>query len=423
MHPLHEGDLAGYDPLLDMIGDARIVMLGEASHGTHEFYRERARITTRLIEELGFSFVAIEGDWPEAYGVHRFVTGGPGTARDAMEAFNVFPTWMWGNVDVLHFVEWLRHHNDRLPAGRRKVGFYGLDLYSLRASMTKVVEYLESVDPETAELARRRYACFEPFGNKNTYAYSVGLGMAESCQEEAVAMLRDLQQRRNEYTQVAPDDAQFFAEMSALSARDGEEYYRSMYRSDVSSWNLRDRHMVRTLTALLEHLGPDARVVVWEHNTHIGDFRATGDADGMVNVGQLVRERFPGQSVAIGFGGYIGTVTAASAWGDRPKLMPVPPAQPGSYDSAFHDVGTGRFFLPLRELTERREDEPFNAWRGQRAIGVVYRPEYEQGNYVPTRLADRYDAYIHIDRTRAVKPLGIEPTWSEPLHQTYPSGY
>jgi erythromycin esterase-like protein len=422
-HPIHDEDLSCYDPLLQSIGDARIVMIGEASHGTHEFYRERARLTTRLIREMGFSFVAIEGDWPEAYGVHRYVSGAEGTAREAMDAFNVFPTWMWGNVDALHFVEWLRHYNDSLPSGERKVGFYGLDLYSLRASMTKVVEYLETVDPETAELARRRYACFDPFGNKDTYAFSVGLGMAESCQEQAVAMLRDLQEKRNQYVQVAPDDAQFVAEMSALAARDGEEYYRSMYRSDVSSWNLRDRHMVRTLSSLLDHLGPDTKAVLWEHNTHIGDFRATADADGMVNVGQLVRERYPGQSVAIGFGSHEGTVTAARAWGERPEHMQVPPAQSGSYDACFHAINRDRFFLLLREARERGEGEPFTGWRGQRAIGVVYQPEYERGNYVPTRLADRYDAYIHIDRTRAVKPLAIEPTWTEPLQQTYPSGY
>jgi erythromycin esterase len=272
-------------------------------------------------------------------------------------------------------------------------------------------------------LARRRYGCFDPFATKDTYAYSVGLGIAESCEEEAVAMLQELCRKRGEYLEITPEDQYFYATMSAAAARDGEQYYRSMYRSDVSSWNLRDTHMMSTLESLLEHFGPDSRAVVWEHNTHIGDFRATADAGDMVNVGQLVRERMPGQSVAIGFGTYEGSVTAGRAWGDPPERMVVPRAQRGSYDNLFHGAEMDRFLLPLRSLKEEGRADAFNEWRGQRAIGVVYQPQYEAGNYVPTRLADRYDAYIHIDRTRAVKPLTIDQTWTEPLQQTYPSGY
>jgi erythromycin esterase-like protein len=422
-HPIHDEDLSCYDTLLESIGDARVVMIGDASHGTHEFYRERARLTTRLIRDMDVSFVAIEGDWPEAYAVHRFACGGEGTARDVMNHFNVFPTWMWGNLDALHFVEWLRAHNTSLPDGRRPVGFYGLDLYSMYASMQYVVQYLEGIDPEAAEMARRRYACFEPFSSRDTYAYSVGLGVAESCEEEAVAALQDLQARRATYLDVVPEDAQFFAEMSAMAARDGEAYYRSMYRSDISSWNVRDRHMVRTLDSLLEHFGPETRAVVWEHNTHIGDFRATADAGDMVNVGQLVRERYGTRAYAIGFGTYVGSVTAATEWGGAPQRMDVPPAQAYSTDRDLHAVGQDRFYLLLRDLDARGRAEPFHQWRGQRAIGVVYRPEYERGNYVQTRLADRYDAYVHIDRTRAVKPTWVEPTWVEPMQQTYPTGY
>jgi erythromycin esterase-like protein len=422
-HPIHDEDLSCYDALLQSIGDARIVMIGDASHGTHEFYRERARLTTRLIEDMGFSFVAIEGDWPEAYAVHRYGCGGAGTAREVMNAFNAFPTWMWGNHDALHFMEWLRAHNTSLSDGQRPVGFYGLDLYSLHASMQYVVQYLEGIDPQAAQIARRRYACFEPFSTKDTYAYSVGLGVAESCEDEAVAALSDLQAHRAQYLDMVPGDAQFFAEMSALAARDGEAYYRSMYRSDVSSWNVRDRHMVSTLDALLEHFGPQSRAVVWEHNTHIGDFRATADAGTMVNVGQLVRERYGTAAYAIGFGTYVGSVTAATEWGGPPQRMDVPPARAGSTDNDMHAVGEERFYLLLRDLEAQGEAEPFHAWYGQRAIGVVYRPEYEAGNYVQSRLADRYDAYVHLDRTRAVKPLAIEPTWLEPLQQTYPSGY
>jgi erythromycin esterase-like protein len=422
--PLTAGDLSGYDALLAMIGDARIVLIGEASHGTHEFYRERALLTTRLIRELGFSFVAVEGDWPECYAVNRYVRGAEGTATGALEAFSVYPTWMWGNMDVLHFVQWLRAYNDQLTHGP-KVGFYGLDLYSMFASMEAVVRYLDSVDPEAGKLARSRYSCFEPFsGSKDMYAYSTGLGIAESCEDAAIAMLQDLQRKRSLLEPISPDDTYFDALMSAEAARDGERYYRSMYRSDESSWNLRDTHMMDTLDRLLAHFGPTSRAVVWEHNTHIGDFRATSDAGGMVNVGQLTRERHPDQSVAVGFGTYQGGVTASRGWGDRPERMTVPPARADSYDSAFHSTGMERSLLLLRSLTSAGRADGLNDWRGQRAIGVVYHPEHEAGNYVPTRLADRYDAYIHIDRTRAIKPLRVEPQWvPTPLEQTYPTGY
>lgn len=424
-YPLRENDLSGYDPLLEMIGDAKIVLIGEASHGTHEFYRGRARITTRLISELGFNMVAIEGDWPEAAGVNRFVQGGSGTAEEALGAFTVYPTWMWGNLDVLHFVEWLRRYNDNLPGGSRKVGFYGLDLYSLFASMDAVIHYLETIDPEAAREARERYACFEPFGgNKDLYAYGAGLGIMQKCEAEAVQMLQELRSKREQYTQLSPDDQYFYALMAATVARDGERYYRAMYAGGDVTWNLRDTHMQNTLDALLDHFGDDTRVVVWEHNTHIGDFRATADSDGMVNVGQLTRERHPGQSIALGFGTYEGTVTATREWGERPLFLPVPSGIPESYDNAFHGAGYDRFLLLTKPLREAGEVGGLNEWRGQRAIGVVYHPEYEAGNYVPTKLAERYDAYIHIDQTHAVRPLGTEPTWEGPLSlQTYPTGY
>jgi erythromycin esterase-like protein len=331
---------------------------------------------------------------------------------------------MWGNLDALHFVEWLRRYNDTQPADK-KVGFYGLDVYSLFSSIQAVIEYLEKIDPEAAHRAQERYACFEPYsGNKDLYAYSAGLGLAESCENNAVSMLQELQQKRHQYLDVSPDDSYFNALMSAEVARDGERYYRSMYRSDEISWNLRDIHMQNTLDALLQHFGPRSRAVVWEHNTHVGDFRATADAEAMVNVGQLTRERHPGESVAVGFGTYEGSVTASRAWGDRPQRMPVPAAQYGSFDNVFHATQLGRFLLLLSPLREHERADGLNDWRGQRAIGVVYHPEYERGNYVPTRLADRYDAYIHIDWTRAVKPLAIEPIWRQSaVEDTYPTGY
>lgn len=424
-YPLKADNPHGYDPLIDMVGDARIVLIGEASHGTHEFYRERALITRRLIEEKGFTFVSVEGDWPECYRVNQWVRGGEGAAEDALSVFKVYPTWMWGNLDALHFIQWLRRYNQSRPDGRPEVGFYGLDLYSLFASIDTVITFLERINPEAAQTARARYACFEPFnGNKDVYAYAAGLGMAESCEDEAIAMLQDLQRKRAEYEQVSPDDSYFNAVMSAEVASDSERYYRSMYRSDELSWNLRDTHMMKTLNQLLDHFGSGSKAVVWEHNTHIGDFRATADAAAMVNVGQLVRQEHPGESVAIGFGTYEGSVTASRAWGDRPERMPVPRAQFGSYDNVFHSVGLDRFLLLLQPLRESGQSGGLGEWRGQRAIGVVYHPEYEAGNYVPTKLAERYDAYIHINQTKALKPLGIEPNWrASRLEDTYPSGY
>jgi erythromycin esterase-like protein len=424
-HPLTEGDLSGYDPLLREVGDARIVLIGEASHGTHEFYRERALITTRLIHEMGFNFVAIEGDWPETQAVNRFVRGEGNDARAVMNVFSTYPTWMWGNHDALHFIHWLRSYNDSLSDGRRKVGFYGLDLYSLYGAMETVINYLDSVDPKAGEAARQRYSCFDPYsGSKDMYAYGAGLGIMQSCENEAVHMLQELLDSRSRLEPQSPDDSYFDALMSAEVARDGERYYRSMYRSDELSWNLRDIHMMDTLDRLLEHLGPESKAVVWEHNTHIGDFRATADAGEMVNVGQLTRERHPGQSFTIGFGSYEGSVTASRGWGNRPERMEVPPARVGSYDNLMHAAGEDRLLIPTRLLRERGEGEPLSEWRGQRAIGVVYHPEFEAGNYVPTNLATRYDAYIHIDHTRAVRPLAIEPAWTPaPLDQTYPTGY
>lgn len=426
-HPLEDGDLSGYDPLLEMIGDKRIVLIGEASHGTHEFYRERALITRRLIEEKDFSFVAIEGDWPEAHRIHRYVQGGTGSAMDAMNVFTVYPTWMWGNVDTLHFVEWLRRFNDARPPGKAKVGFYGLDLYSLFHSMNSVISYLEGVDPTAAQAARARYSCFEPFGgDKDLYAYSAAMKIVEGCEREAVEMLQQLRSDREKLVDLGGEDAYFYAVMAARVARDGERYYRTMYQGNEASWNLRDTHMQDTLDDLLQHF-PDSKAVIWEHNTHVGDFRFTADADGMVNVGQLTRERHPGESVAVGFGSYEGSVTASREWGSAPEHMRVPQGIPGSYDNIFHQAGLDRFLLLLEPLRETKDSAGFDEYRGQRAIGVVYHPEYERGNYVPTILAGRYDAYIHIDRTRAVKPLNLHvsdqasvPRWNQ---ETYPTGF
>ena len=300
-HPL-TGAAQDYDPLLDLVGEARFVLLGEASHGTHEFYHERAQITERLIKEKGFTAVAVEADWPDAYRVNRYVRGMSDDV-DAIEAladFRRFPTWMWRNTDVVEFLEWLRAYNDALPPSATKIGFYGLDLYSLRASMKAVLHYLDKVDPDAAKRARARYACFDHFGeDTQVYGFMTASGLAKSCEEEVISQLVDLQRRAMEYARrdghVAEDEL-FYAEQNARLVKNAEAYYRSMFLEEVSSWNLRDRHMVETLDALVAHLGRQggrAKVVVWAHNSHLGDARATQMGQrGELNVGQLIRERY-----------------------------------------------------------------------------------------------------------------------------------
>jgi erythromycin esterase-like protein len=421
-----------YDHLLDFIGHARLVLLGEASHGTHEFYRERAQITKRLILEKGFTAVAVEADWPDAYRVNRYVRG-QGTDADAVEAlsdFRRFPAWMWRNADVLDFIGWLRTHNDSLPASARKAGFYGLDLYSLHASMEAVLNYLDKVDPEGARRARYRYACFEHFGeDPQTYGYAAGFGLSHTCESEVISQLVDLQRRAAEYARrdgrVAADDF-FYAEQNARLVKNAEQYYRTMFRGRVSSWNLRDRHMAETLDALLEHStqqGERMKVVVWAHNSHLGDARATemGRA-GEWNVGQLARQRYGADCMLIGFSTYAGTVTAASNWGGPAERKRVRPAIPASYESLFHEVGIPAFSLTLPPGSPVASGlrEPLF----ERAIGVIYLPESElTSHYFYAQLADQFDAIIHFDETRAVEPLELTAEWGagEPA-ETFPFG-
>lgn len=420
-----------YDPLLDLIGDARFVLLGEASHGTHEFYRERAQITKRLIREKGFSAVAVEADWPDAYRVNHYVRGRTNDA-DAIEAlagFRRFPAWMWRNADVLDFVGWHRAHNDALGQGRSQVGFYGLDLYSLHASIEAVLTYLDKVDPEAAERARGRYACFEIYGeNTQAYGFASGLGLGPSCEHEVITQLVDLRRAAAEYAlrdgRIAEDDY-FYAEQNARLVRDAEQYYRTMYRGEVSSWNLRDRHMAETLETLVEYLGQQGgtpKVVVWAHNSHLGDARATQmGARGEWNLGQLVRERHGRDAFLVGFTTYDGTVTAASNWDAPAERKRVRPALPASYEALFHAVGSERFLLGLAG-NDRVAGllEP----RLERAIGVIYRPETERAShYFPTSLPAQFDAVLHFDRTRAVEPLERTAEWEKgEVPETFPSG-
>ncbi|MFP5363005.1 MAG: erythromycin esterase family protein [Thermoleophilia bacterium] len=429
-HPL-TGDRRDYDALMALIGDARIVLLGEASHGTHEFYRERAKITRQLIATHGFDAIAIEGDWPDAYRVNRYVRGQPGDhgGEQALRGFRRFPTWMWRNADVLDFVGWLRAHNDGLQRSAGKVGLYGLDVYSLAASIEAVVAYLEARDPAAAVRARNRYECLQPFaGDSAAYGQAVLQGVSEPCRRGAIEQLVELRRAAGEYLLrdgLLAEDEQFFAEQNATVVADAEEYYRTMFGDRAGSWNLRDRHMADTLDELLAHLdrrGGSARAVVWAHNSHVGDARATDMAQrGELNLGQLMRERHGSDVVTVGFSTYTGTVTAADDWGSPARRKHVRHALPNSYEALLHASGVSAFLLcPLRAGDSGHALlEP----RLQRAIGVIYRPQTErQSHYFGARVAHQFDALVHIDRTRAVEPLEPSAVWQrgEPP-ETYPS--
>ncbi|PYJ88730.1 MAG: erythromycin esterase [Verrucomicrobia bacterium] len=423
-----------YDALLGLIDDARFVLIGEATHGTHEFYSERATITKRLIAEKGFSILAMEADWPDSARVHRYVRGLPAVAGatadtnadEALSGFRRFPTWMWRNTVVVEFVEWLRGFNKNIDPKRAPVGFYGMDLYSLHASIDAVLQYLDKADPEAARRARLRYSCFDHFSRKpQEYGYATTVGAIESCEKAVVEQLVELQQKATEFLsrdgEVAAEEF-FFAEQNARLVKDAEQYYRAMFRGRASSWNLRDRHMVETLENLVAHLNGSRqpKAIVWAHNSHLGDARATEMSHyGEVNVGQLVRERFGKDAVLIGFTTHHGTVTAASDWGAPAERKNVRPALRGSYEELFHETGLPRFWIDLRGagqigvLQQRRIE---------RAIGVIYRPESERlSHYFHARLPEQFDAVIHIDETRAVEPLERTSIWEEgELPETYP---
>ena len=418
------------DEILAMVGDARFVLIGEASHGTHEFYKYRAEITKRLIAEKGFSAVAVEADFPDAYRVNRFVRGlgEDKTADDALGAFTRFPLWMWRNSVVLEFVEWLKAHNDKLETNE-KIGFYGLDLYSLHSSMAAVLDYLRKVDPEAAKTARNRYSCFDHFGeDAQSYGYAANYDAHFSCEDEAVKQLVELQRRASEYANrdgfVARDEY-FFAEQNARLVKNAEEYYRAMFQRRVSSWNLRDRHMAETLHALAEHLEAEsqpAKIVVWAHNSHLGDARATEMGErGEWNVGQLAREKYKNDACLIGFTTHTGTVAAATNWDEPAQLKKVRPSHKDSYEQIFHQTELPQFFLNLRdEETEELLRQP----QLERAIGVIYRPETERAShYFTAVLSEQFDGVIHFDETRAIEPLDEVSNWThEDAPETFPEG-
>lgn len=415
--------LAAIDP------DVSLVLIGEATHGTREFYRIRADLTRALIEKRGFTCVAAEADWPDAYRANRWVQllGDDQTAEESLGDFTRFPRWMWRNREVVRFLRWLRADNASRP-GDSRVGFYGLDLYSLHRSMARVIEYLDKVDPAAAARARRGYACFDVFGDDvQSYGYTTTLGLAPSCEDDVVAQLVDLRRRAAEYAmrdgRIAADEY-FVAEQNARVVRDAEAYYRAMFRGGAESWNLRDRHMMSTLESLMEYVGRagrPGRTVVWAHNSHLGNARATGLAAlGELNVGQLARERFGDACCAIGMTTHDGEVTAAHHWDEPAALRTVQPSLAGSYERLFHDAGLPSFLLRLSTPALK---SALAGPRIERAIGVLYRPETERtSHYFTARLPEQFDLVVHVDRTRALEPLERWARHEVDLPETYPTG-
>ncbi len=421
-HPLQTDE--DLDPLIDKIGDARLVLLGEASHGTSDYYTWRARLSRRLIEEQGFSFIAVEGDWPNCYAINRYVKGYEGVAESALDTLHGFerwPTWMWANWEVAALAEWMRGHNDDQPEGR-KAGFYGLDVYSLWESMEEVMGYLGEYAPDSLDAARRAFLCFEPYG-EDVQAYARATAIVPTdCEDEVVDLLREVRNRVEAFP--GDPDADFNAEQNAFVLAEAEHYYRAMVAGGSNSWNVRDYHMIDTLDRLLAHYEETwqgtPRAIIWEHNTHIGDARYTDMARaGMVNVGQLARERHGDEGVVlVGFASYKGSVIAGSEWGAPMARMRVPRAQPASWETVLHQaMGSDRLLL----MDDLRGEDAAAAWRGHRAIGVVYHPDYEYGNYVPTVLPRRYDALLFVDSSQALHPLHIKPKRDQPP-DLYPWG-
>jgi erythromycin esterase-like protein len=404
--PLPDFDSPRFGPLFDRFADARIVLLGEASHGTAEFYRARSAITRHLIEERGFTIVAAEADWPDAASLDRYVRYRRAPAH-AEPPFRRFPTWMWRNAEVEAFVEWLRTWNRGRPPNAR-AGFYGLDLYSLSSSIHAVLDYLDRVDPEAAKIARQRYGCLMPWAkDPQTYGRMALSQGYKACEDGVVNMLRDMLDRQIEYGRHDGDDV-LDAVGNARLVRSAESYYRTMYYGDAESWNLRDTHMFETLTSVLDAKGPDSKAVVWAHNSHIGDASKTemGAMRGELNIGQLCREQFGRESVLIGFGTHTGTVACASDWDEPMEVKHVNPSLPESYEYLAHNSGVPRFLLDLREGVHPSLRPHLVEPCLERFIGVIYRPETERwSHYSHCSLAQQFDAYVWFDETTAVTPL------------------
>jgi len=428
-----DGSFRDYDALLEDVGDARLVLLGEATHGTEEFYRERALITRRLIAEKGFSAVTVEADWPDAYRANRYVRGisSDTDAIQALEGFARFPTWMWRNTATVEFLEWLREYNEAHHEPWSAVGFYGMDLYSLYTSIDEVIAYLEAVDPEAGARARERYSCFDRADRDvHAYAWTAAHLPSASCEEQVVEQLMELLDNRSRYLaedEVLAEDEFFFAEQNARLAQNAERYYRTMYQGGTSSWNLRDRHIVDTIVALHEYLAQrveDPKIIVWAHNSHLGDARATSmGRAGEWNVGQLIRQKYGKDAYLLGFTTHHGTVTAATDWDEPAERRRVREALETSYEHLFHRTGIERFFLSLRDPGEGLGG--LKEERLERAIGVVYRPDTErQSHYFSCNLPGQFDGVLHFDATSALEPLERTARWEtgEPP-ETYPTAF
>ncbi len=423
-----EGANSDYDQLLAQGADKSFLLLGEATHGTYEFYQARVDITKRLIREQGLNAVAVEADWPAAYRVNRYVRG---LGRDqspeqALRDFQRFPLWMWRNTVMLEFIEWLRDYNNGRSL-ETQVGFYGLDMYSLYESMYCVLEYLSKVDPKAAEQARQSYSCLDHTTDEQQYGYGVMLGKRPSCEDEVIRQLLLVQENAARYVSdngMLSMDEHFHAEQNARLVRNAERYYRTMFTGHTSTWNLRDRHMSDTLHELWQHLsrstGRTARIAVWEHNSHLGDARATDmGRSGEFNVGQLTRERYGKDALLVGFTTYDGTVSAASSWDGAVERKAVRPALHGSYEGLFHELERPAFYLNLQEDVPELLQEP----RLERAIGVLYLPATERrSHYFNCQLAEQFDAVIHFDTTRALEPMDDVSEWSQCTPETYPFG-
>jgi len=392
-------------PLLRAIGDSRIVLLGEASHGTSEFYKVRAELSKRLIEEKGFTQIAVEGDWPSTQRVNRFIKGYDMgfNKQNILNAFERWPTWMWANEEISELVKWLEQYNKQIE-DNRKIGFYGIDVYSLWESLDEVIGYLRKMNPEGTDMAfaKRAISCFEPFNrHPETYAFS-SIHISDACVEEVTKLVSSI--RTNEKQYEDGQEADLNLKINALVAQNAEEYYRAMVRSDELSWNVRDEHMVEAINEIMDYHGKDAKIIIWAHNTHIGDASATEmKEEGLTNIGEILRmQNKPDNVFSVGFGTHSGEVIAAAEWGTIPKKMIVPPARKDSWEDLLHRVDTTDKILIFDE--ENRTF--FDSWIGHRAIGVVYNPDFEAyGNYVPSKIGSRYDAFIYIDKTNALTPL------------------
>jgi erythromycin esterase len=409
------------DKVVENIGDANYVLLGESSHGTHEYYSWRAKLSKKLIREKGFSFIAVEGDWPDCYRVNRYVRNYPNSGRsafDVLHEFNRWPTWMWANWEMVALTDWLKKHNEKL-ARDKKVGFYGLDVYSLWESLDSIISYLDKVDKNAKETAMNALRCFEPYNDKEGIAYAhASKVMPATCEREVLTLLMEITRKIPQYN--TDHEAVLSAEQNAYVIADAEKYYRTMMKFGPDSWNIRDRHMVETLERLMAFHGKGAKGIIWEHNTHIGDARATSMAsEGMTNVGQLLNERHQKEVFSIGFGSYQGTVVAGRRWGDEMRVIYVPEAVAGSWEHFLHQLDArDRITFMGDEMKRVFGKSPY----GHRAIGVVYDPKHEKyGNYVPSILPLRYDAFIYIDKTTALLPLHIHPDGHQ-MPETYPFG-